>query len=85
MSICKPFIREFTEALPDLREVTVMLTLEINGQFVTWPEEFAELMMKSYRDNGIRFVVHRDYVKTGNKSTEEDIPLDRVPCPADAK
>ncbi len=52
-----------------------MLTLEVYGQFVTWPEEFALLMMKYYRNRGIPFVVHRNCVHsgwditTGRKST----------------
>ncbi len=52
-----------------------MLTLEVNGQFVTWPEQFAEYMMHYYRSHGVSFVVHRDCVHAhrsipdGNDST----------------
>jgi len=47
-----------------------MLTLEIYGEFITWPEEFAAMMMKYYRDNGIPFVVHRNCIHAGWKNSE---------------
>ncbi|HEX9022982.1 MAG TPA: hypothetical protein VF799_03995 [Geobacteraceae bacterium] len=42
-----------------------MLTLEINGKFITWPEEFAILMIGHYKNNGIPFTVHRNCVHAG--------------------
>jgi hypothetical protein len=45
-----------------------MLTLEIHGQYITWPDEFAVLMMKYYRDNGVSFIVHRNCVHCGCRS-----------------
>lgn len=48
-----------------------MLTLEVYGQFVTWPEEFAHLMMKYYRNRGIAFVVHKNCIHTGWDVTDE--------------
>jgi hypothetical protein len=37
-----------------------MLTLEVNGQFITWPEEFAVTMMGYYKKYGIPFMLHRN-------------------------
>lgn len=42
-----------------------MLTLEIHGKFIVWPDEFAVMMMKYYRDNGINFIVHRNCLHSG--------------------
>jgi hypothetical protein len=42
-----------------------MLTLEVNGQFITWPAEFAFVMMKNYRKHGIPFVVYGDCAHAG--------------------
>jgi hypothetical protein len=50
-----------------------MLTLEIHGKFITWPEDFAVLMMKYYHENGVPFIVHRNCkhaeCKTGTASS----------------
>ena len=52
-----------------------MLTLEVHGQFITWPEEFALLMMKHYRKHGVTVILHRHCTHSGwdtlakNKST----------------
>jgi hypothetical protein len=45
-----------------------MLTLEIHGKFISWPEDFAVLMMKYYRDNGVNFIVHGNCAHSGRKS-----------------
>jgi len=49
-----------------------MLTLEVNGQFITWPEEFALLMMKHYQKNGVNFVLHRHCTHTGWDTTAKN-------------
>jgi hypothetical protein len=49
-----------------------MLTLEVNGQYISWPEEFAVLMMKHYQKHGVRFVIHRNCVHTGRNVTNEN-------------
>lgn len=46
-----------------------MLTLEVNGQFITWPEEFALLMMKYYQKHGVNFIIHRHCMHTGMDTT----------------
>jgi len=48
-----------------------MLTLEIYGEFITWPEAFAQLMMKHYREHQVPFIVHRNCVHTGWNTSEE--------------
>lgn len=55
-----------------------MLTLEIHGKFITWPEEFAALMMKYYRDNGVPFIVHRNCAHTGWKTAEVNSFMTRL-------
>ena len=62
-----------------------MLTLEIHGQFITWPEEFAALMMKYYQDNGIPFVVHRNCVHAGWKSAGVNSLVARLVESAEAR
>lgn len=47
-----------------------MLTLEVNREFVTWPEEFAILMMRYYRSHGVAFVVHRNCIHAERESGE---------------
>jgi len=42
--------------------VTSMLTLEVHGKLITWPEEFAETMMGYYKKHGVPFVVHRNCI-----------------------
>lgn len=46
-----------------------MMTLEIYGKLITWPEDFALLMMKYYKNCGVPFIVHRDCVHTGRDSS----------------
>jgi len=48
-----------------------MLTLEIYGEFITWPEAFAQLMMKHYREHQVPFIVHRNCVHTGWNTSEK--------------
>ena len=45
-----------------LRREQVMLTIEVNGQFVTWPADFAFMMMRYYKKHDKPFVIHRKYV-----------------------
>lgn len=35
-----------------------MMILEVHNEYVTWPEEFALMMMEHYRNHGIPYVVH---------------------------
>ena len=37
-----------------------MLTLQVYGKRVTWPDEFANLMIEQYQKRGIPFVVQLD-------------------------
>jgi len=37
-----------------------MLTLEVNGKLITWPEEFAVVMMGYYEQHGVPYSVHRN-------------------------
>ncbi|HTP66826.1 MAG TPA: hypothetical protein VMJ66_15650 [Geobacteraceae bacterium] len=46
-----------------------MVTLEVNGKIVTWPEQFAAFMMANYRNRGIRFVVHKNCIHSGRNTT----------------
>ena len=46
-----------------------MMTLEIYGELITWPEDFALLMMKYYENCGVPFIVHRDCIHTGRDSS----------------
>ncbi len=50
-----------------------MLTLEVHGQYVTWPEQFALYMMRYYRNRGITFVVHRNCIHSGLDTTTRGI------------
>jgi hypothetical protein len=59
-----------------------MMTLEIYGKLITWPEDFALLMMKYYEDYGVPFIVHRDCIYTGSGSKTEG-PV--VKCAATAE
>ena len=53
-----------------LRWLRHMLTLEVNGQLIAWPEEFAVLMMKYYRKHGVHFIIHRNCVHTGSNGSD---------------
>jgi hypothetical protein len=50
-----------------------MLLLEVNGQFIAWPEEFAILMMKYYRKHGVNYILHRNCGHTGWDTTAENV------------
>jgi hypothetical protein len=45
-----------------------MLTLEIYGKLITWPEDFALLMIKHYENHGVPVIVHRDCINTGRNT-----------------
>jgi hypothetical protein len=42
-----------------------MLTLEVHGQLINWPSDFALMMMKYYRNHGVPFRVHRNSANAG--------------------
>lgn len=37
-----------------------MLTLKVNARIVTWPDDFAHMMMKQYRTHGVLYQVCND-------------------------
>ena len=47
-----------------------MLTLEVNGQFITWPDDFAVMMMRYYHKHGKPFVVHRKCIHASHNDTK---------------
>jgi hypothetical protein len=49
-----------------------MLTLEVYGKYITWPEEFAVLMMGHYKNHGVPFSVHRNCVHSGWSARAEN-------------
>jgi hypothetical protein len=57
-----------------------MVTLEVNRMMITWPDDFAVMMMKYYRDHGVSFIVHRNCIHTaghaGNKETSLAKPVE---------
>jgi hypothetical protein len=56
-----------------------LLTLEVNGQLVTWPEEFAQMMMNHYRNHGVKFLVQRNCTHCGrDKTTETVIAAEKI-------
>ncbi|HTP65116.1 MAG TPA: hypothetical protein VMJ66_06980 [Geobacteraceae bacterium] len=42
-----------------------MITLEVDGQFVTWPEQFARYMMRYYQIHQMPFIVHINCIHVG--------------------
>ncbi len=56
-----------------------MLTLEVYGQYVTWPEQFALYMMRYYRKRGVTFTVHRNCLHSGwNTAAEKSCSAGKV-------
>jgi len=47
-----------------------MLTLEVHGQMITWPKDFALTMMRYYRNHGVPFRVCRN-LNGGNAAADE--------------
>jgi hypothetical protein len=45
-----------------------MLTLEVNGHFITWPEDYAVMMMGYYKLYGVPFMVHRKCIHIGSNA-----------------
>jgi len=45
-----------------------MLTIEIYERLVTWPEDFALIMIKHYENHGVPVIVHKDCINTGRGS-----------------
>jgi hypothetical protein len=37
-----------------------MLTLEVNGKFITWPEDFAMIMAGYYKKHDILVIAHKN-------------------------
>ncbi len=62
-----------------------MLTLEIHGKFITWPEEFAIMMIGHYRNHGVPFTVHRDCVHAGWSTNAANAALAGLPDKGDGK
>ena len=48
-----------------------MLTLEVHGQLITWPEDIAEMMMDFYLKRGVPFKVYGNSTNTCNDKTSE--------------
>ena len=49
-----------------------MLTLEVHGQMITWPEDFALTMMRYYRNHGVPFKVHRNTGSIGRDAMVQE-------------
>ena len=49
-----------------------MLTIEVNGQFITWPDDFAVTMMRYYSKHDVPFLVHRKCLHTGRDGRAEN-------------
>ncbi len=45
-----------------------MLTLEVNGQLISWPEEFAVMMIAYYKQYGVPYQVHRNCLHAGSNT-----------------
>ena len=71
-------------ALPKIQGDEEMLTLEIYGKLITWPEEFAHLMMKYYENHGVPFIVHRECINTGRDSLTNSL-VDKSAATAEAQ
>jgi hypothetical protein len=52
-----------------------MVTLEVNKMMITWPDDFAILMMKYYRDHGVSFIVHRNCIHTAGHAEDKKTSL----------
>jgi hypothetical protein len=52
-----------------------MLTIEVNGEFITWPDDFAFTMMKYYRKHDVPFLVHRNSINTGRDTCAKNTSL----------
>jgi len=48
-----------------------MLTLEVHGQMITWPKDFALTMMRYYRNHGVPFRVYRNQKNAGTPASDE--------------
>lgn len=42
--------------------MAVMITIEVRGQRITWPKEFAAVMIGYYRKHGVPFEVEATHV-----------------------
>jgi hypothetical protein len=54
-----------------------MITIEVNGQYITWPDDFAIMMMKYYRKHDVPFMIHRNCIHTGRDTCAENTSLVR--------
>lgn len=58
-----------------------MITIEVHDQFVTWPEDFAETMMRYYQNHGVPFKIHRKCVHVGLSADSADrAPIKSIPA-----
>ena len=49
-----------------------MLTIEVNGQIITWPDDFAFTMMAYYRKHDVPFLVQRKCIHPGQDTCAEN-------------
>ena len=52
-----------------------MLTLEISGEFITWPADFAITMLEHYVKHGISVTIHFNCIHTKSVSLNEESML----------
>lgn len=38
--------------------MATMITIEVRGQRITWPEDFATVMIGYYQKHGVPFMIH---------------------------
>jgi hypothetical protein len=62
-----------------------MLTLEVRNQLITWPNDFAVMMMRYYWNHGVPFVVHRNCIHAGQNTTVEDTSATTMAVPAEVR
>ena len=55
-----------------------MLTLEVHGQLITWPEDIAEMMMAFYQKRGVPFKVYGISAHVVTDMSAEGKPLEML-------
>jgi len=53
-----------------------MVTIKVHNQYVTWPNDFAVMMMRYYKRHGVPFVIQRNNASAVMHSVDEDSFLD---------
>ena len=62
-----------------------MITIKVRNQLVTWPDDFAVLMMRYYKRHDVPFVIHRNNATASTAMKGDEIMVNAIPAPVKSR